>query len=285
MNNLSNKQRLDVFLAKRFEKYSRSFLQKFIRERGVEINGMRVKKPHFYVFSENHVAFSEKELEEFSMLPSTLNVSHFSLNILMDDEDFLVIDKPSSLAMHDLSKMLNPNWTPAHRLDKDTSGVLVIAKNPVFLAALQKQWKDREVKKEYVALVKGGLPKRGEIIGAISRSYKDRKKMVISKSFGSREAITDFSVMKDFGEVALVLTKPLTGRTHQIRVHFSSIKHPIVGDGTYGDPKLNKKFEKLTRQFLHASKLTFKHPKSGEAVSVESKLPEDLQNVLDSLTL
>lgn len=185
----------------------------------------------------------------------------------------------------------------------------MVAKNQQAQAALQKQWQEKTVQKTYLALVKGQLhPEKGAIEAGIARSQRDRKKMAVSSSVKARAAYTEYKVLKYFPDATsrsftvakqklpqsskasigatLVSLFPKTGRTHQIRVHLSSIGHPIIGDTLYGDEKLNKKNEQeygLRRQFLHAHKLALKHPSTGKRVTYTSKLPEDLDKALRKL--
>lgn len=204
------------------------------------------------------------------------------MKILYKDKDFFVVDKPPRIDVADIAKKYKGAFL-VHRLDKDTSGILVVAKTKVMQKKLQEQWKKRKVKKTYLALVKGRLtPERGRIDSPIGRSHHNRKKMAVSRSIGAREAETGYKIKKYFNDATLVEAYPKTGRTHQIRVHFSAIGHPVIGDKAYGDPKLNKKFEQygLNRQFLHATELAFMHPKKGKTLCLKSNLPIDLSAVL-----
>lgn len=212
---------------------------------------------------------------------------------------FIVADKPPFIRTEDFSR----GFLPVHRLDKDTSGVLVLARDLPTQAALQKQWKERKVKKTYIALVAGLLsPKQGAIEGAIFRSLKDRKKMTVSNSLKARSAYTEYKVERyyelsgsDFSDqkgggsgavISLVRFFPETGRTHQIRVHAAAIGYPVIGDFMYGNKKLNAFFEErfgLTRQFLHALRLEFVHPVTKKKIAVEAPLPKDLEDVLKKI--
>lgn len=210
------------------------------------------------------------------------------MKTIFEDRNFLVIEKPAGIVTETFGVADGDKFIrPVHRLDKDTSGILVLAKSESVLAKLSAQWKARKVQKTYTVLVKGVFDvKRGRIEAPIARSFKDRKKMAVSNRPGSREASTDFCVKRSFGDVSLLEAFPLTGRTHQIRVHFASIGHSVVGDKVYGDAKLNARFQKefgLKRQFLHASKLSLSHPTTKKRMTFRSPSASDLAAVLKSL--
>jgi 23S rRNA pseudouridine1911/1915/1917 synthase len=276
-------QRLDLFLSATRKDFSRNLYQKFIKEHGVFINGLLIKKTHALVGEKDKVDFDEIAFKKFikSFSADITKISINKCDILFEDKSFLVIDKPPFVRTEGVGKGL----FLVHRLDKDTSGILILAKDVPTQTFFQNQWQSRSVKKTYVTLIKGTLPnKTGSIDAPINRSFKDRRKMAVSSSIGSRESVTEFSVKKVFGnEASLVEAYPKTGRTHQIRVHFSSIGHPVVGDSVYGDKKLNKKFEQLyglKRQFLHAQSLELVVPNSKKKKVFKSKLPKDLSSVL-----
>ena len=166
-----------------------------------------------------------------------------------------------------------------HRLDKDTSGVMLVAKNNIALANLSDQFKSRSVKKVYLTLVKGHLkPERGVIEAPIGRDSGDRKKMAVTGESRGRQARTNYRVIRYVGKNSLLEITPETGRTHQIRVHLAAIGYPVIGDATYG-----KKSAYLNRQFLHAHRLGFYLPSSGKFVEFESPLPADLEKALKDL--
>ena len=284
-------QRLDKYLADKQKDFSRNAYQKIIRDFGVRVNGRLIKKPHAIIKEGDDVQLSDELLRQMQRLsaPKFGLKSDFSFDsskIIFDGGSFVVIDKPPGIRTEDVSASAACRLFAVHRLDKDTSGVLVLAKDRVALAALQKQWRERLVQKTYVALVKGRLtPRRGAIEGGISRSFHDRKKMALSASLRAREAYTEYEVVRYCEEMQCTLVHlfPATGRTHQIRVHLAGIGHPIVGDTTYGDLKLNEEMKEkrgLTRQFLHAEKLELTDPNTKKRISFESKLPEDLAHVI-----
>lgn len=298
-------ERVDTVLKDRFPKLSRIFLQKLIQEGRVSVNGRMVKKAHYSVQRADEILCDFPEPRKSHILPK-----EGKLNVIFEDRDIVVLDKPAGISVHpsftdkrdtmvsfllahcrDLSGIggvLRPGIV--HRLDRDTSGLLVVAKNDQAHRLLAVQWAAREVEKEYTALVAGTLPSRaGRIEAPIGRSHRDRKKMAVTIAHGSREAFTDYQVVKTFGNVvSVVRVFPKTGRTHQIRVHFASLHHPVIGDALYGDKKLNAKFRDefgLNRQFLHASRISFRHPRTGKRMSFRSKLPPDLAEVLRKLSV
>jgi 23S rRNA pseudouridine1911/1915/1917 synthase len=229
--------------------------------------------------------------------PSRLTPEAIPLNIIYEDDDLLVIDKPAGLPVHpapghpshtlvnallslfphlaDISDSMRPGIV--HRLDKDTSGVMLVAKNSVAQANLVEQFKTRSVVKTYLVLVKGHLtPEDGAIEAPIGRDPGNRKRMAVVA--GGREARTEYRVIRYIGDYTLLEVRPETGRTHQIRVHLSAIGFPVVGDKVYG-----VKSAYLSRQFIHASRLGFKLPSSGEYVEFKSELPPDLEQALKNI--
>jgi len=202
------------------------------------------------------------------------------IKTIYEDEDVLVIDKPAGMVVDDIPRRV-------HRLDKDTSGVLLIAKNDKALEFLQKQFKERKVKKKYLALVIGNLKtNEGEISTLIGRSAGDKRKQKVylinePGSQGKREAKTRYKVLQRFKDYDLIEIEPQTGRKHQIRTHFVYLGHPILGDKLYGF-KNQPRPGCLKRQFLHASYLKIRLPK-GEIKEFKSELPEDLKICLKNL--
>ncbi|PJC36521.1 hypothetical protein CO046_05080 [Candidatus Peregrinibacteria bacterium CG_4_9_14_0_2_um_filter_53_11] len=295
--------RLDQHLSQAFPEISRSLLQSFIREVGVEVRGRKAVRPNTVIKEGEEVDVTAAALEAFieqkkysktaqgQLLRSSLKDLPVVAR-LYETEGCVALDKPAGITTEQL--IASEGLFSVHRLDKDTSGILIAAKDPVAQAALQEQWKERRVQKVYRALVIGALePTDGAIEGGIFRSRKNRKKMAISQLPQARDAYTDYhvdSVLCDQGTedvYSFVSFSPKTGRTHQIRVHTASIGFPIVGDATYGNLKANKVFKErlgLGRQFLHAHKLSFVDPSTKKKVVVDSPLPPDLQKVLDSLS-
>lgn len=222
------------------------------------------------------------------------------LKIIYEDNDLMVLDKPPGLVVTEIPGM------PAHRLDKDTSGVLLVAKTQEALENLQAQFKQREIKKQYLALVHGTILEGGKIKGAIGRNPGNREKFTVLAD--GKEAETEYEplerlqftgdrlqeIFSDFNKIqtrklstihynlfTLLRCYPKTGRTHQIRVHLKHIKFPIVSDDKYAGRKMNRLDHRwCPRMFLHAAKIGFKHPVSGKWMEAESKLPEDLEKAL-----
>ncbi|MDI6815222.1 MAG: RluA family pseudouridine synthase [Dehalococcoidales bacterium] len=283
--------RLDKYVSEKYPKLSRTQAQKLIGSGYITVN--------------NHVAKVGLKLnigDKVNIVipratPSPLSPEAIPLNIIYENDDLLVIDKPAGLAIHpapghpshtlvnailahfphlaDISDSLRPGIV--HRLDKDTSGVMLVAKNSVAQANLINQFKARSVVKAYLALVKGHLtPENGVIEAPIGRDPRHRKRMAVVAE--GREARTQYHVIKHIGNYTLLEVRPETGRTHQIRVHLSAIGYPVVGDTTYG-----VKSAYLSRQFIHASRLGFCLPSTGEYVEFESELPPDLAQALEAI--
>ncbi len=285
-------ERLDKYIASRLPRLSRSAIKRLIEKGLVAVEGKARK-----------ASYKVKAGEEISILvpkeePLELRAESIPLDVIYEDEDVIVVVKPAGMVVHpscghnkgtlagailalcpDLAgvgERLRPGIV--HRLDKDTSGLVVVAKNESALRNLREQFKKREVKKVYVALVEGRLePERGAIEAPIGRDPRQRKKMAVVG--GGRYSLTLYKVVEYFDEHTLLEVEPKTGRTHQVRVHLSFIGHPLVGDPIYG---FRKQRLNVSRQFLHARTLGFRLP-SGEYVEFEAKLPEDLKRVLDRL--
>lgn len=286
-------QRLDVYLAKRMaDQHSRAHLQKMIKNGAVLVNGKMVA-PHYLVKKENHV-----HVEKLNAPVEDLSAEAIPLDIIYEDEDCLVVNKTAGMVVHPAHG--NPNHTLVnallfhvqslgnagdnirpgivHRLDKDTSGLLVIAKNDHAHAKLAKQFKNHTIDRVYHAIVRGVVQyDEGVCEEPVGRAFLNRKKVVIRPS-GGKEAVTFFRVLKRFANATFVEIRPKTGRTHQIRVHFAHMGHPILGDTFYGIP-----FPPIQRQALHATSLGFQHPRTQKMISLTSSLPEDMQELLHIL--
>ena len=280
-------ERLDKYVAEQC-RISRSYAQKLIDEGQVAVNGRAAKVSH-KLNAGDRIAVSIPP-----PLPISLAPEDIPLKVVYEDKDVVVIDKPAGLLVHpaagqhtgtlvnailarcpDLGE-INGSIRPGivHRLDKDTSGLMMVAKNEAAQRSLSRQIKQRSIKKGYLALVLGHLtPEQGAIDAPIGRHPKDRKRMAVVS--GGREARTEYKVIRHFDDYTLVEAMPETGRTHQIRVHFAAIGHPIFGDHVYG-----KRSPLLGRQFLHAHRLGFKLPSSGKFVEFRAGLPPDLEEVL-----
>ena len=281
-------ERLDRFVSENCPGLSRTHAQKLITEGLVTVNGQSAKAGH---------RLNAGDAVEVTVPPEpipTMSPEDIPLDIIYEDSDLLVVNKPAGMTVHpapghpghtlanavlahfpelkDEDNTLRPGIV--HRLDKDTSGLMVVAKNRAAQANLADQFKSRTVNKSYLVLVKGQLkPETGIIEAAIGRDPRNRQRMAVVTR--GREARTAYRVVKYTGKYSLLEIKPETGRTHQIRVHLAAIGYPVVGDATYGI-----KNPHLSRQFLHASKLGFNLPSTGEYVEYEAPLPEDLERAL-----
>ncbi|MBQ1793324.1 MAG: RluA family pseudouridine synthase [Peptostreptococcaceae bacterium] len=287
-------QRIDKYLSNKIEDKSRSFIQGLIDEEKVKANGKIIKSN--YKIKRND--FIEVEMPE----PVELNVSpeKMNLDILYEDEDVLVVNKDKGVVVHpapgnytgtlvngilyhctDLSG-INGVIRPGivHRIDKDTSGVLVIAKNDEAHNGLAEQFKEHSIKREYYALVEGKFSNpKGTIDKPISRDKKERIKMAINSD--GKRAVTHYEVLEQYDKgVSLVKCTLETGRTHQIRVHMASIGHPLVGDLVYGYKR--QKFN-IEGQALHAKVLGFIHPRTKKYIEFTSELPEYFKDLLEKL--
>lgn len=283
--------RLDKYVAEKCLDLSRPQAQKLIADGYITVND-RVAKAGLRLHIGDRVNITIPPPP-----PSPLSPEAIPLNIIYEDDDLLVIDKPAGLTIHpapghpshtlvnailsylpnlpDTGDSLRPGIV--HRLDKDASGVMVVAKNSVAQANLINQFKARSVVKAYLVLVKGHLtPDEGVIEAPIGRDPRNRKRMAVVAE--GREARTNYHVIKYIGNYTLLEVRPETGRTHQIRVHLSAIGYPVVGDPVYG-----VKSPYLSRQFLHACRLGFKLPSSGEYVEFTSNLPPDLEQALKDI--
>lgn len=286
--------RIDVLLAKRFPELSRSHLQKLIADDLVTVNGKLIKA-NYKVQAEDSIRIIFPEAK-----PVEIAAEAIPLDILYEDADIIVINKPRGMVVHpaagnyagtlvnallehcqDLSG-INGEIRPGivHRLDKDTSGVMVAAKNDRAHIALAEQIKNRTASRKYVAIVHGTIAEEQGIINApIGRHPSDRKKMAVTFS-NSKEAITRFRVIERFINYTLVECKLQTGRTHQIRVHMQYISHPVVGDPKYGPEK--KRFA-ISGQALHSAELSLKHPISDEELLFTAPVPPDMADILTKL--
>jgi 23S rRNA pseudouridine1911/1915/1917 synthase len=281
--------RLDRYVSENCPELSRTRVQKLIADGLITVNDCMVK-PGYRLDVGDRVSVVIPPIPA-----STLSPEPIPLDIVYEDEDLLVVDKPAGLTVHPapghhshtlinavlshFPKLPGSSLRPGivHRLDKDTSGLMVVAKNSTSQLNLINQFKTRSVFKAYLALVKGRLtPEYGIIEAAIGRSPRDRKRMAVVTR--GREARTQYHVVKYIDDYTLLEVKLETGRTHQIRVHLSAIGYPVVGDATYG-----VKFPHLLRQFLHASRLGFRLPSTGEYVEFKSELPPDLRQALSDI--
>ncbi len=293
-------ERLDKYVAEMVADLSRSRVQKLIEEGLITVNG-GVAKQSYPVGSGDEILVRIPQPEPMEVKPQAI-----PLDIVYEDRDIIVVDKPPGMVVHpayghrtgtlvnavlahypDLAGVGDARRPGiVHRLDKDTSGLIIVAKSDAARRHLQRQFKRREVHKIYLALLEGSLePARGVIEAPIGRDKRRRKRMAVVE--GGREARTEYRVVEYFDDAGgasrphtLVEAEPETGRTHQVRVHFASIGHPLVGDPVYG---FRKQPLSLPRQFLHAQTLGFRLPDSDEYIELTAELPDDLRAVLEEL--
>ncbi len=286
-------QRLDVWLASRFPDLSRTQIQRLITSGAVRVNG-EPRKPASRVEVGDHLAITLPEQQEPPILPEPI-----PLDVLYEDAHLLVVNKPAGLVVHPAAGHTSGTLVNAllahcpqvaevggreragivHRLDKETSGLLVVAKDTATHAALQRQFKLRQVQKTYLALVEGRVsPREGLIEVPIGRDPRDRKRMAAQQD--GRPALTRYRMVEAFREHTLLEVQPHTGRTHQVRVHLAWLGYPVVGDRVYG----HRRQQLLSgRHFLHAAELRFKHPATGEEMTFTAPLPSELSGVLERL--
>ena len=289
-----NNERLDSYISKSNLDLSRSMVQKLIKENRVFVNGKNEKESYKIKVNDNITI----QIEEPKS--SKLEAQDIPLNIIYEDNDIIVINKPKGMVVHPGNG--NPDNTLVnavlahckgslsgiggeirpgivHRIDKDTSGLIIVAKNDKSHINLSEQIKNHEVTKIYTALVKGNISEDEATIDMpIGRDKKDRKKMSVTRD--GKEAISHIKVIKRYGNYTLIRVKIDTGRTHQIRVHMAKIGHPVVGDEVYSSGK--NEFG-VKGQMLHSTILKFKHPISGKEIMLEAPLPQYFEDVLSKL--
>lgn len=301
--------RVDVFIASHLDDISRSVIQRAVRADRVSVNGQPVKRVSQILNSGDEVAIDLPD-------PPTIAVEAeaIPLEIIYQDDDLVIVNKPSGLVVHPapghasgtlLNAILHhcPDFTRPggdplrpgiiHRLDRDTSGVLVIAKTPQAMTHLAAQAREHTFDRRYLALVRGEFPEdKGRINAAVGRSLSDRKRMTVTM-VGSREAVTYFRVLDRFGVASQVALKLETGRTHQIRVHMRFAGHPVLGDTVYGvtdfrawdiDEVTRQALEGLGGQALHAETLGITHPRTGKRMTFSAPPPNEYLHALEALS-
>ena len=286
--------RLDAYVARKFSKLSRTMIQKLIEEGKILVN-KKVEKISYKVKIGDVIEINIPNPQE-----SEIKAEDIPLDIIYEDNDIIVVNKAKGMVVHPANGNYDGTLVNAlmsvckdslsgiggkirpgivHRLDKDTSGLLIIAKNDISHINMSNQIKDRKVKKIYITLVRGIVAEDEATINMpIGRSKKDRKKMAVRKD--GKEAITHFKVLKRYEKYTLLEVKIDTGRTHQIRVHMSEIGHPVVGDMVYSNGKNEFGIE---GQMLHAKSLSFKHPITGKEMHLEAELPAYFKAILNKL--
>ncbi len=290
--------RLDRWLADQLPERSRAEVQRWIEAGLVRRGDGRPLKASYRLAAGETVTAQIPARVAYHAAPEDI-----PLDIVYEDQDLLVIDKPAGMVVHPAAGNWHGTLVNAvlyhapelegvggtgrpgivHRLDKDTSGLIVVAKNDRAQRKLQGQFKGRVVQKTYQALVFGQVAQRhGEIQAPIGRDPRQRKRMAVVAANMGRYAVTQYDVRAYYGTFTLLDCRPLTGRTHQIRVHLAFIGHPILGDAVYGGRR--HPTVQITRQFLHAARLRFRLPATGKEVEFTSPLPADLQAVLDQLS-
>ena len=286
--------RIDAYLSTKIETASRVTIQRLIEEGKILVNNKKTKAS-YKIQEKDEVIVEEDKPKEVS-----IKAQNIPIEILYEDNDIIVVNKPKGLVVHPANG--NPDGTLVnaimaickgtlsgiggekrpgivHRLDKDTSGLLIVAKNDKAHLKMSEQIKNHEVKKTYIALVRGVFKENEATIDMpIGRSPSDRKKMAVNKN--GKNAITHIKVLKRFDKYTLLRVNIETGRTHQIRVHLSHIGYPIVGDYTYSNGK--NEFD-VIGQCLHAQKLEFKHPITQKDMCLEAELPQYFKDILDKL--
>ena len=295
-------KRLDAFLAENTD-LSRSAAAKLIESGAVTVNGKKTEKK--YLIKEGDEAeVILPEVEEYEAVPENI-----PLNVVYEDSDIIVINKPSGMVVHPapgnytgtlvnallyhckdslsgIGGVMRPGIV--HRIDKDTSGLLVVAKNDASHRALSEELGYHGIEREYHALVRGGFKEEsGTVDLPIGRHPVDRKKMAVIKSGeGAREAVTHYEVLRSYGQISYLKLKLETGRTHQIRVHMSYLGHALLGDEVYSNTKIP--FEKqhaplFDGQILHAKRLSLTHPRTGERMTFECELPDNFKKLIEIL--
>ncbi len=286
--------RLDKAVTLLNQEISRSMIQKLLEEEKIKVNE-KVEKPSYKTKLGDQI-----QVEEIAPKEIQLKAQDIPIDVIYEDNDIIVVNKPKGMVVHPANG--NPDGTLVnavmnickdslsgiggeirpgivHRLDKDTSGLLIVAKNDKAHINLSEQIKNREIVKKYIALVRGVVKENQATINMpIGRSNKDRKKMAVRKD--GKNAVTHFEVLKRYNGFTLFDIKIDTGRTHQIRVHLSEIGYPVVGDVVYSNGK--NPFN-VVGQMLHAKSLEFKHPITGELLKLEAPLPKYFSNIIETL--
>ncbi len=296
-------QRLDKYILEKLkDKFSRTYIQNLIEGKAVTVNGNNLKSHH---------KVKQNEIVEINLpehYKSVFKPIHFDLDIVYEDEYIIVVNKPAGMIVHPVKKFLGNDEivTPTlvnallyhcddlshiggvlkpgivHRLDKETSGVIVVAKSDIVHRNLAEQFKKRKIQKEYIALVEGKIrSKKGIVDLPIGRSVTRRTNMRVSYVKG-KDAVTTYEVIKCFDDYSLLKVMPKTGRTHQIRVHLAYLGHPVLGDKKYG---VKNKYKVIARHALHAYKIIIRHPIIGETKVFTCPIPEDMREFIPGVEI
>ena len=287
-------ERIDKFLSKNISNISRSAITNLIEKESLKVNGV-LKNKKYKVKTDDNIVFIIPDPVEYSV-----EAENIPIDIVYEDDDLLVVNKPKGMVVHpapgnycgtlvnallyhckDSLSGINGVLRPGivHRIDKNTSGLLIVAKNDFAHNALAQQIKEHSFKREYQAVVYGNITENGTVDAPIGRSKKDRKKMCVTYE-NSKNAVTHYEVIENFGSFTHIKCILETGRTHQIRVHMASIGHPVAGDDVYGPKKV---ITKLNGQCLHAKVIGFVHPRTGEYLEFSSELPEYFEKFIIEL--
>jgi len=276
--------RLDKFLRKQLKNVPLSEIYKLLRTGKISVNGKIIKDPAYELEPGDNVRIDE-DLSRYSRQTTPVRPVPLKLDIIYEDEDILALNKKAGIALHPGDRTVGTTlihglmfygkqkgFTPrlVHRLDRDTSGVLLVAKNNRSARILSHMFRERLLDKEYIALVAGRLSGHGRIELPID----------------GLEAVSEYEVLENFKEVTLIRVILHTGRTHQIRRHFAAVGNPVVGDTIYGNKDVNRRFKDafgLKRQFLHCLRISFMHPTRPEKINLKAPLPEELEEVLERL--
>ena len=285
---------MDIYIAENFNELSRTMIKKLIESNNILVND-KSEKVSYKVQANDNISIDVPKAKE-----TKLKAQEIPLDIIYEDSDIIVVNKPKGMVVHPANG--NPDGTLVnailsicknslsgiggelrpgivHRLDKDTSGLIIVAKNDKAHINMSEQIKERNVKKTYIALVRGNVPEEEATINMpIGRSTKDRKKMAVTKN--GKQAITHFKVLKRYSKYTLLEIKIETGRTHQIRVHMAEIGYPVVGDAVYSNGKNEFGIE---GQMLHAYKLEFMHPITNKHMELTAPLPQYFEEILKKL--
>ena len=301
LSSLHAGSRLDVVIAKEYPEYSRTHIKRWIEKGFLTLNGKQVK-PRTKIMGNEIVEIRAEEEELIKDLPEDMDI-----DIIFEDEDLIVVNKASNLVVHPgagnkkgtlvnglLAYNKNLSFLPragiVHRLDKNTSGLLISAKNESTYINLVRQLKERLISRKYLALVVGEPISGGKIDEPLGRHPRFRTKQAVVKK--GKNALTFYKIVEKYRGYSLLEASLSTGRTHQIRVHFSYLGYPIVGDNTYGGKRkfpagisemTREKISQFPRQALHASKLQFRHPQTGNKVSLHAPLPRDMSDLISFL--